>query len=199
VSRRCTREDRRQIFRRHRDCAHVFIDRASDSSNPDQTGTSDLAAGRRRGVVIGRAQGEAGLRGSGGEAPEGSRRPEALADFICRRQLRSERKRDGDGPACQRVQPKAVPRSRSARPHFAPEGLRGSRSVNRGLRLLTIRSVVRLGAAIEPDDRHLHEKYRRLLPVRNSATPNADAEPLRSIPLWPGWERRTIGCTRWRR
>src|SRR5262252_7174970 len=94
-----------------------------------QARARDLAAGRRRRVVIGRRQGEAGLRRRSREAPERSGSPEALADFIRRRKLRRERKGRRNGPAREAVRPKAVPHT--VRPHFAPKGARGSHSVNR--------------------------------------------------------------------
>src|SRR5262245_39923424 len=123
-----------------------FLDRGP--SDPDQAGARDLAAGRRRGVIIGRREGEAGLRRRRREAPERSGSPEALPDFVRRRELRSERKRRRNGPACQAARPKAVPHTRSLRPHFAPERARGGRSVNRRLRIPTIRRAVHTGVPI---------------------------------------------------
>src|SRR5262245_43300117 len=128
-----------------------FLDRGP--SDPDQAGARDLAAGRRRGVVIGRREGEAGLRRRRREAPERSRRPEALPDFIRRRKLWSERKRRRNGPACQAARPKAVPHTRSLRPHFAPK-TRARRSLGQPPPAYpTIRRALRASVAGKPDNR----------------------------------------------
>ena len=69
-------------------------------------------------AIIARAQREAGLRRRGGEAAERSRGPEALPNFVRRRQRRRERKCRANGRACQEVRPKPAPRF--LRSHVCP-------------------------------------------------------------------------------
>src|SRR5262249_4648580 len=56
-------------------------------------------------------------------------------------------------PPARPARPKAVPHTRSLRPHFAPKRARGGRSVNRRLRPPTIRRALRARAANEGDNR----------------------------------------------
>jgi len=156
-------------------------------------------------VVIIPCHGEAWLRRRGSEAPERSRRPEALPGFIRRSEMRSQGKRGRAGHAGQAVRSKPFARARPVRPHVAlnarDDG--GRRSATDRLRAPIIGQpfcasaatetlwpgAVRKILAIVAGEKHCHRTQRLPPPGRFVPRPAKDAAD-----RLPGRRCRVLSC-----